>query len=159
MAVFAGVYGPQAVIDEEGNAYMGVAIPVYLSGTLTPATIYSNFERDAIVANPVVVADGNLVFYADPGRYDYVLPDNTVCTVVLYADPNEPGGISGAFSQFSLDPPATSHTIHHNLGHRPAVVQAQDLTGRPVGVGVSHPDLNTTVIATNAPFAGSAWVG
>lgn len=156
---FAAVYGPTAIIDDEGNALIGASIPVYAHGTTNPVTLYDDFNRSNIVANPVVCSDGNLIFFAEPGRYDYVTPDGNTYLAVLYADPNEPGGVGGTFTSFDLPTPATTHTINHNLGKYPAVVQALSLTGQPVEVGVSHTNVNTTVITTVSPFAGSALVG
>lgn len=79
--------------------------------------------------------------------------------VVRSPGPAGARGDPGGFTEFTFSTPATTHTINHNLGRHPAVVQALDLAGQPVGVGVNHIDDNTTAISTNAPFAGSVWVG
>lgn len=91
-----------------------------------------------------------------------IVINNKVATIVVRfpGPPGPPGSGSGAgFTQYGFVTPATTQTIHHGLGRHPAVVQAMDLTGQPVQVGVSHIDNNTTVISTTVPFAGSAWVG
>ena len=61
------------IIDTAGNAISGVTVTVYLAGTTTPATLFSNNISTA-KANPYVTDSmGNVVFYAANGRYDIKL--------------------------------------------------------------------------------------
>lgn len=59
-----------AIQDVHGNAVAGATIAVYLYGTLTPATIYSD-NGSTVIASSSVTSDstGEFYFYAANGRY------------------------------------------------------------------------------------------
>lgn len=61
------------VQDQYGRPISGVTVTVYLTGTATPATLYSDRSLTAL-ANPFTnEADGSWIWYADVGnRYDIV---------------------------------------------------------------------------------------
>ena len=60
-------------VDIMGNIVPGTSVTVYLAGTLTPASIYSD-DLLTFQANPFTVAsDASYFFYAANGRYDAVL--------------------------------------------------------------------------------------
>lgn len=57
------------VQDRQGNAISGASVTVYLTGTLTLATLTD--DDDVALANPVTTdADGVFEFNVDPGAYD-----------------------------------------------------------------------------------------
>lgn len=63
------------------NNSAGCTVTIYFSGTITPATIFSN-NSGTVLANPFTASasTGYWFFYADDGRYDAVISgtDNTV---------------------------------------------------------------------------------
>jgi len=62
-----------AVIGLEGAPVSGVTVTVYIAGTLTPATIYSD-DGVTTTANPFTNStNGSYEYYAANGRYDEVL--------------------------------------------------------------------------------------
>lgn len=86
-----------AVIGETGRPISGASATVYLTGTQTLATIYSN-NGVTTQANPVTTdASGMFSFYAADGRYDIVVSYNTTTktvTDVLLEDPIDAGVIN-----------------------------------------------------------------
>ena len=59
-----------AIQDVNGNAVAGATVAVYLYGTTTPATIYSDNGITPIVGNSVTTSSvGEFFFYAANGRY------------------------------------------------------------------------------------------
>jgi len=59
-----------AIQDVHGNAIASATVTVYLYGTLTPATIYSDNGLTVIPSSQVTTdSDGQFYFYADNGRY------------------------------------------------------------------------------------------
>ena len=59
-----------SIQDVHGNAVAGALITVYIYGTLTPATIYSDNGLTVIPSSQVTTdSDGQFYFYADNGRY------------------------------------------------------------------------------------------
>ena len=59
-----------AIQDVQGNAVASATVTVYLYGTLTPATIYSDNGLTVIPSSQVTTdSDGQFYFYADNGRY------------------------------------------------------------------------------------------
>ena len=59
-----------SIQDVHGNAVASATVTVYLYGTLTPATIYSDNGLTVIPSSQVTTdSDGQFYFYADNGRY------------------------------------------------------------------------------------------
>jgi hypothetical protein len=59
-----------AIQDVKGNAVAGATVAVYIYGTTTPATIYSDNGVTPIVGNSVTTdSSGEFFFYAANGRY------------------------------------------------------------------------------------------
>lgn len=59
-----------SIQDVRGNAVASATVTVYLYGTLTPATIYSDNSLTVIPSSQVTTdSDGQFYFYADNGRY------------------------------------------------------------------------------------------
>lgn len=55
-----------------GRPVLGVSITIYLTGTTTPATLYSD-DGVTLLANPVTTEpDGSYDFWITPGTYDLV---------------------------------------------------------------------------------------
>jgi len=61
----------KTIVDEFGNTLPSAAIDVYVAGTLTRATLYSDLEGATPITNPFN-ADGNgfAQFYTESGSYD-----------------------------------------------------------------------------------------
>ncbi len=90
-ATFAGpAVWEQAFIDRSGNFKPGEPVTVYVRGTTTKATLYTDHTKATTRPNPTATdAEGNLWLFADPGRYQAEVDGKTLyCTVV--ADPAEP---------------------------------------------------------------------
>jgi len=105
MTVYAGQHGPETLTDTTGRPAPSAQVQLFLPGTTTPATLYSSRDRSVpLAANPVpsgvpvnspgLDIYGNLLFFADPGRYDLVVTvsGHTLrLTIVVEPDPAEPG--------------------------------------------------------------------
>lgn len=86
---YAGQYGPEPFLSAQATLLRSTAFTVYLTGTTTLATLYSDRVRTATVANPTVTnARGEAKFFADPGRYDILCAGVTV-NIVVPIDPAE----------------------------------------------------------------------
>lgn len=70
------------VIDSEGNAIPNATVSVYARGTANLQTIYPQEAGGSAKANPFVVTDGIVSFWAVPGKYDVHIHDNAVPAVV-----------------------------------------------------------------------------
>lgn len=90
----AGQYGPEVQLAADGTILASRQIQVDIVGTSTPATLYVDALRTTTAANPVTTdANGNLSFFAEPGRVDIKLVTAGVpgdpLTVVVAPDPAE----------------------------------------------------------------------
>lgn len=110
---YAGMYGPEAILDQTGGLATGTSVTVYLHGTTTLAQLYLPTVTGGIQtlpvplvvgnqsANPVVTDSlGNLIFWVAPGVYDLAFTIQGVATtrtVVVRADPAESGLIAPVF--------------------------------------------------------------
>ncbi len=104
---YAGVYGPETILDQTGALATGISVEVYQHGTSTPAQLYQPSTSGNIQTLPVPLASanystnpvltdslGNLVFWAAPGVYDLAFTIQgvqTSRTVVVRPDPAESG--------------------------------------------------------------------
>lgn len=72
MAVHAGrALFEQGFGDRRGNAQRGVLVTVYLAGTTTLATLYTDRTKATVQDNPLSTNGlGNLAIFADPGDYE-----------------------------------------------------------------------------------------
>ena len=92
------------VQDRQGNAIAGASVTVYLTGTLTLATLTD--DNDAALANPVTTdADGEYEFNVDPGAYDLKVTnagivDKTLVGVEVAAGA---GGGGGGGSEYLVE--------------------------------------------------------
>ena len=94
----------QKYADTALTLYNGALVPlgtatvtVYLAGTQTRATLYSNYAGNTELANPFLTsATGALEFYAEDGRYDVVINKTGYQTVnltnIILEDPQDGSG-------------------------------------------------------------------
>lgn len=80
MAVHAGrALFEQGIGDRRGNAQRGSLVYVYLPGTSTLATLYTDRTKATLEGNPLSTNDlGNLALFADPGDYEALVEDTDV---------------------------------------------------------------------------------
>lgn len=72
------------VQDLRGNAIIGASVSVFVAGTTTPATIYSDNSL-TVKANPTITdAKGHYSFYAANGRYDLFVSPPAVTGIADY---------------------------------------------------------------------------
>lgn len=85
MAVHAGrAVFEQGIDDPRGNAQRGVLVYVYLRGTNTPATLYTDRTKAETISNPITTNGlGNVAIFADPGEYDAMVNGATLRFTVL----------------------------------------------------------------------------
>lgn len=108
---YAGLFGPEALIDDQGRPMTSATIDVFTHGTTTHAAIYKDRLRATALANPVPTGVdgrtagqgldgyGNLSFFADPGVYDLQITSARGVRVVeieIEADPQESGNAASA---------------------------------------------------------------
>lgn len=102
-----------SLIDRQGNAIVSATVHVYIAGTTTHATIYSD-NGFTVKTQPFNTAqDGSYTFYAPNGRYDlvfvksgYNFPAANTAGVALYdiMDGNSwPSGVTQIFSPNSVN--------------------------------------------------------
>jgi len=88
-----------SVIGETGRPVSGASVTVYLAGTQTLATIYSN-NGVTTQANPLTTdSSGAFSFYAADGRYDIVVMKNNTSKIisdVLLEDPANASSINAS---------------------------------------------------------------
>ena len=93
--VYAGQYGPEALISAAGLPQAALTVTVYKADGVTLATLYTDRTKTTTAANPVSTdTNGNLTFFADPGRYvaKAVMGGiNRTYDLVLYPDPETLG--------------------------------------------------------------------
>ncbi len=80
MAVHAGrALFEQGIGDRRGNAQRGSLVYVYLPGTTTLVTLYTDRTKVTEADNPLSTNDlGNLALFADPGDYEALVEDTDV---------------------------------------------------------------------------------
>lgn len=103
---YAGYY-LESLTDDYGNVLLPPStVSVYLTGTQTLATLYTDQTKVTTTTNPFTVpTSGNVVIWADPGFYDLVptfegvtLP---VVTVLVPLNPLELGGTPDQLAVFN----------------------------------------------------------
>ena len=132
--------GGQKVVTSNVNSttnvqrsYVGCTVTVYITGTLTPATLYSNNSGTA-QANPFTAStvNGFFFFYADNGRYDVTLSGAGISSPftigdVLLADPTlfttgvtsfngRTGAVVPAVNDYSFSDLLGNVTVHTHAG-------------------------------------------
>lgn len=137
-------FGPEAVIYDDGTLARSTPVDIFITGTPTRATIYTDYTGTTVGANPVLTdALGNLKFFSEPGTYDMVL-NGGILTVTIA----EPGGSSGTDNTLvhTQSTPSASWAIPHLLGRIPNVqiyitgaVVIADITSTPSLVTVVFP--------------------
>ena len=119
---YAGMYGPETILDQTGALATGTSVEVYEHGTSTIAQLYTPTVTNGIEtlpvplsssnygANPVLTDNlGNLVFWAAPGVYDLVFTIQGVQTtkvVVVESDPADLAAtvdVSNTFSSGAIN--------------------------------------------------------
>lgn len=97
---YAGQYGPELMTGLGSSAatktLISQSVNVYTVGTTTPVTLYTDRTKGTPQSQPVSAdVNGNLTFFADPGRYDIVFTPSggsqqryTVWVPVDSAEPN-----------------------------------------------------------------------
>jgi hypothetical protein len=85
----AGLYGPDQFIDSTGKPLPNLAVTVYLTGTQTLTTLYTDRTQVTQAVNPTSTdINGNLSFYAAPGRYD-IVANGLTFAVEVQPDPGD----------------------------------------------------------------------
>lgn len=121
---FAMQYGPENLVDIHGVPVPNKAFEVFLTGTQTPATLYTSATKSTQAANPGQTSDafGNLKFFADPGTYDISTGTQTF-TVVLPVSPSEPAPSSTGLQRANnLSDVANATTALSNIGGAPLAI-------------------------------------
>ena len=88
---YAAQYGALPILNTSGIPQPGVTVTVYLAGTQTLATLYTDRTKATQAGNPTATDnEGNLTFFADPGQYTLEVAgfSNTVA-VEIARDPAE----------------------------------------------------------------------
>jgi hypothetical protein len=80
---YAGKYGPEVVLTTAGTPCPSIPVTVYLTGTTTPASLYTDHTKATAQTNPVTTdGNGNLTFNAVPGIYDLSFTVGGVATTL-----------------------------------------------------------------------------
>lgn len=156
MRALAGVYDePLAYVD--GSAARHLDVPVYLPGTYTLATLYSDEHRSP-VPNPTNTGElGNLRVFAEPGRYEAEIGAQRI-PLIVFVHPDEPvlTGTEAASASFIFDMPSLVKSCSHLLPYQPAVTVV-DTAGSVVGTDVEYgPGL--VVVRSDRSFAGRVYL-
>jgi hypothetical protein len=77
------MYGPEAVLGQTGTPATSTSVNVYLKGTTTPASLFTDQTGTVSASNPVATDSyGNLAFFATPGAYDLAFTIGGVATTL-----------------------------------------------------------------------------
>ena len=83
---YAGRWGADHITDSKGVPLPNTTVHVYLTGTTTPATLYTDRTKTTTVGSVATDANGNLSFFADPGMYDVTF--NGTITITVEVEPD-----------------------------------------------------------------------
>jgi hypothetical protein len=146
VTTFAGQYGPAPIIDPNGAPLKGLAVSVFLVGTTTPTSLYTDRTKAVTAPNPAISdSAGNFGFYAAPGQYDLV-GNGARVTVSCPVDPASALGSIVAGAGITLDTSVPNETVIDNAGVTSLAVNG----GSP-----GHGDLTLSAL----PLAGGTVTG
>lgn len=109
MTVYAGLYGPEALIEDGARLITAAVIDVFQHGTTTHVSLYQDNARATPLSNPVpggvdgstagrgLDTHGNLSFYVDPGRYDLRIATGIGTRTIQIEVQPDPGEGSAAY--------------------------------------------------------------
>lgn len=90
MTTYAGEWGTEALIGADGDPAPSEQVTVYIRGTATLATLYTDRTKANTTANPTTAdARGNLKIHADPGRYTGVSESGVTFDITIHRDLDE----------------------------------------------------------------------
>lgn len=124
----AGRYGPEPVLDQvTGFPIYNCVVTVYLRGTTTLATLYTDRTKTTTVANPTAASSiGNLNFFANPGEYDLLINGATI-PISVFVDPQEEDAdTTGLATTASLTTHIATTTNIHGVADMTALVVTTD---------------------------------
>ena len=85
---YAGLYCDNVVTAPSGDPAAGVSVTVYLHGTTTLASLYTDRGKGTAASNPATTdSSGNLTIWVDPGVYDCVTPSPNAGSWTIQVDP------------------------------------------------------------------------
>jgi hypothetical protein len=119
---YAGLYGPQTILDQTSKEAANIDVTVYESNGSTVASLYTDQTMGTAAANPAVTDTlGNLKFFAAPGEYVLAFSIGGVATSqTVTVDPwftdltgqaVEAIGISGAWVGAAPSPSGPNYKI------------------------------------------------
>jgi microcystin-dependent protein len=80
---YAGLYGPQTILDQTSKELANVLVTVYESNGTTAATLYTDHTMTTTASNPVSTDSlGNLIFWTIPGSYILSFVQSGVATTL-----------------------------------------------------------------------------
>lgn len=92
---FAGYWGPQGIEDGNRNILRNHPYAVYVPGTLTLATLYTDRTKDTESANPSLSDPyGNIEIFSEPGVYELEVNGERVI-IQVELDPADSLGLPG----------------------------------------------------------------
>lgn len=161
---FAGQYGPQTISNTSGAPLPNVAVNVYVVGTTTPVTLYTNRTKGTVGPNPVLTdASGNLTFFCAPGDVD-IFGNGARLTVPVTPDSADIAALPGTTFTGAVilqgDPmtglgAATKNYVDDTIGGG----SAPPLTGDVTTAGAAATLVGTTnvenIIAANTAVAAA----
>lgn len=141
-------FGPDAIIYSDGTIARSTPVKVYVTGSNTLASLYSEYTGTIVQSNPVSTdSQGNLRFFTAAGTYD--LEVNGFRVTVTITDPLV---VASGFA-WNQTSPSAQWNIPHALGRVPAVEVY--VAGKLIGVDVDA--TNTNVVVTfPSPQSGVA---
>lgn len=166
--------------DRIAYVYTTPGDPILMPGPV-PITVYSNKGMTTLAEITDLdgqVSTGSLLYVGSDGLIPEFFGPADGTTVLwgrtpqghpyqLDAQPGpritalEEGGIGGGQLHYAhtQGPAATTWTIHHSLGYRPAGIVVKDQEGVLVlGSDVSYPDDDTVALTFSAAFSGTAYL-
>jgi hypothetical protein len=91
--LYAGKYGPQGWRTRSRDP-LRAPVTVYLPGTSNKAPLYTDYDRQISLDNPVAPdPEGNVEFWAAPGEYELKILSKRY-TVTIDVDPREPVSVA-----------------------------------------------------------------
>lgn len=135
----AGFFGNEAILDSNGDLVISTPVTVYISGTLTPAALYTDETKATPATNPVSTdALGGLQFFTSTiGLVDLAFTVGGVSTVrTVVVDP-WPGDL-GPFTEiplFGITAPGGTALAGVSTGSPTGLLQVGLLEGTTSSIG------------------------
>lgn len=170
---YAGLWGPATILNNQGLPVVNTPVTVYVQGTTTTATLYSDETMANTAPNPVTTDQyGNVFFFAAPGYYTLSFTVGGVVTSynttvnpwyadiqnILNQQANDITNITSLQNQLNT----TNGNVSSIQNQVSSVINNLGSVESPLGITVSNISGNTSVSNVcygSVGYPGWFWIG